>query len=83
MPLAYDTAMFDDADDPDPAHRYRRVTDLLDQGAANPGEVDLLMSEGEPATFAKAELHAAWQAALMDKMASIGANGIGSSVICP
>jgi hypothetical protein len=59
-PPPYDRAMFDEADDPDAAHRYRRVTDVLGQGVAHPGEAErlLLIPEGEPATFAEAEPHA-------------------------
>lgn len=72
----YGLTVRSDANDPDAVHWCRRVTDLLDQGATNPGEAErrLLMSEGELANFPDAEPHAAWRAMVMDEMAPIESN---------
>ncbi|XBI71622.1 hypothetical protein VPH35_065793 [Triticum aestivum] len=75
-PPPHDADMFDDADDPDAVHRFRRLDDVVNLAAAQGGRTEhlLLLPEGEPATFAEAEPHAAWRAAMTEEMACIESN---------
>uniref|UniRef100_A0ACD5UNA0 Uncharacterized protein n=2 Tax=Avena sativa TaxID=4498 RepID=A0ACD5UNA0_AVESA len=66
----------DAADEPAAPHRYRRVLDLIDPDAENPGQAErlLLTPSGEPATLAEAEGDVAWRQAMCDELASIEEN---------
>jgi hypothetical protein len=67
---------FDADDDPAAVHRYRRVLDLYEPDAVNPGRAErlLLTPSGEPATLAEAEGDDAWRQAMIDELTSIEEN---------
>ena len=56
-PSAPDPELFDDSNDPDHPHRYRRVLDMVEPDAPVPGQAErlLLTPSGEPSTYAEAE----------------------------
>ena len=72
-PSAPDLELFDDGDDPERPHRYRRVLDLVEPDAQVPVQDEhlLLTPSGEPSTYAEAEHDEHWRAAMHDELASI------------
>ena len=75
-PSAPDLELFDDGDDPERPHRYRRVLDLVEPDAQVPVQDEhlLLTPSGEPSTYVEAEHDEHWRAAMRDELASIEEN---------
>ena len=75
-PSAPDPELFDDSNDPDHPHRYRRVLDMVEPDAPVPGQAErlLLTPSGEPSTYAEAEHDEHWHAAMLEELRSIEEN---------
>jgi hypothetical protein len=84
-PAEQDEDNLDAGVDPDGTHRYRRVLDLVDPDAQNPGRAErlLLTPTGEPSTLAEAEGDEAWRLAMVDELASIEQNSTWTLVDLP
>jgi transposase InsO family protein len=64
--------------------RYRTLESVYDDDIDVGGSDSLLFVSGEePSTFAEAEPHAAWRAAMMDELASIEENGTWALTTLP
>jgi hypothetical protein len=79
-PLSHDEERVDACYDGEPL-RYRRVEGLLiDPSVPGPasrilaGELHLACDDGEPRSFAEAEKHAAWRAAMQSEMDAVETN---------
>ena len=75
-PAEPDEENLDAGVDPQGDHCYRRVLDLVDPDAENPGWAErlLLTPTGEPSTLAEAEGDEDWRLAMVDELASIEQN---------
>jgi hypothetical protein len=80
IPLSHDEERVDACYDGEPL-QYRRVEGLLiDPSVPGPasrilaGELHLACDDGEPRSFAEAEKHAAWRAAMQSEMDAVETN---------
>jgi hypothetical protein len=75
-PMVLDPELFDDDDDVEVLHRYRRVSNLLGPDATAPGLAEslFLTSAEEPATVGEAEKEPSWRKAMLEEMTSIEEN---------
>jgi hypothetical protein len=84
-PMAPDPELFDDADDADEPHRYRRVANLLGPNATGAARAErlFLTSAEEPTSVAEAEQDPCWRKAMMEEMNSIKDNNTWELVDLP
>jgi hypothetical protein len=84
-PTAPDPELFDDEDDADEPHRYRRVANLLGPNATGAARAEhlFLTSAEEPASVAEAEQNPSWRKAMLEEMNSIRDNDTWELVDLP
>jgi hypothetical protein len=84
-PAKPDEENLDAGVDPNGNLCYRRVLDLIDPNAVNPGRAErlLLTPTGEPSTLAEAEGDENWRLAMVDELASIEQNSTWTLVDLP
>jgi hypothetical protein len=84
-PTAPDPELFDDEDDADEPHRYRRVANLLGPNATGAARAErlFLTSSEEPASVAEAEQNPSWRKAMLEEMNSIRDNNTWELVDLP